>query len=616
MHQHGKEDATSGPSEASGSFSSNTFPLVSRSTMKRPFSLSSEREHQTATIRDHFRCRGFRSRSKTIHSDTFARSFQYRDLLGQSNAFAGYNNTDRSTTRGLFESGRRKPSNFGRGLQTSEQHKKAQCFRAEPILDDEEMAVDEDDDEDEDEEDDSNLPMFLDGDESGPCSVESKGKQSCSADPFHSKSSHQSFASSASKVLDFNSNPTVALCASAKSKASFLLSQNVPFSSSETCFGQASRGGRLSDCVHWSKLPTTARESKPTLGYGATVSATSTVTSGQPFSLECSKTPSQHLAIQKSLSSLAVPKSASVPFTDTKASSPLNAAVTHIPTEAEKAQFQRSLDSATTLVFHRRSGLPLTSSPAPIRKSGTCFDFDSSLTSVNAIKKALFENDSGGRDGAAYRLRSGISFSTPTTTSALLGNFEESVLNGRLEPASIVNGFTAEIGASGTFCPKHKTLPVTVFFYALNDSDKGEKISSPYLGHINLGPKGYHVPRQGTVQVTLFNPNGTVVKMFVVRYNLSDMPPNSRTFLRQRTLFMPSDANEHHPDSRKWLRYLIHLRFQSSKSGRIRLHTDMRILVFRKHDLDVATLNGGVPYELRSFVQMPSNPKYSKNIKS
>jgi len=87
------------------------------------------------------------------------------------------------------------------------------------------------------------------------------------------------------------------------------------------------------------------------------------------------------------------------------------------------------------------------------------------------------------------------------------------------------------------------------------------------------------VPRTGTVQVTLFNPNGTVVKMFVVRYDLSDMPPNSRTFLRQRTLFMPNDASENDPESRKWLRYLIHLRFQSSKSGRIRLHTDLRVLV-------------------------------------
>ncbi|OTF74406.1 DUF4210 domain containing protein, partial [Euroglyphus maynei] len=232
---------------------------------------------------------------------------------------------------------------------------------------------------------------------------------------------------------------------------------------------------------------------------------------------------------------------------------------------------------------------------------------------------ALFHKDPDGKDDFHHpNLRSKLSLSAPTTTttSGLLGNFEESVLNGRLDPASIVHGFAAEIGASGGFCPSHKTFPVTVFFYTLQDTDKGEKMSSPYLGHINLGEKGYHIPRQGTVQVTLFNPNGTVVKMFVVRYDLSDMPPNCRTFLRQRTLFMPNDANEHHPDSRKWLRYLIHLRFQSSKSGRIRLHTDIRILVFRKHDLDVATMNGGAPYELRSFVQMPSNPKYSKNIKT
>lgn len=96
---------------------------------------------------------------------------------------------------------------------------------------------------------------------------------------------------------------------------------------------------------------------------------------------------------------------------------------------------------------------------------------------------------------------------SPPTSSAtgLLGNFEESVLNGRLEPASLVNGFTAEIGASGSFCPKHKTLPVTVFFYTLHDAEKGDGVSSPYLGHINLGHKGYLVPKVGTVQVVSFN---------------------------------------------------------------------------------------------------------------
>ena len=42
---------------------------------------------------------------------------------------------------------------------------------------------------------------------------------------------------------------------------------------------------------------------------------------------------------------------------------------------------------------------------------------------------------------------------------------QESVLNGRLDPVGVVEGFSAEIGASGTFCPKHVTLPVTAFYF-------------------------------------------------------------------------------------------------------------------------------------------------------
>lgn len=82
-----------------------------------------------------------------------------------------------------------------------------------------------------------------------------------------------------------------------------------------------------------------------------------------------------------------------------------------------------------------------------------------------------------------------------------------------------------------------------------------------FQGHINLGKKGYNVPKSGTIQVTLFNPLGTVVKMFVIMYDLSDMPPNSQTFIRQRTLYMPANLNEKDIQwSQKWLRYLIHLR--------------------------------------------------------
>lgn len=64
-----------------------------------------------------------------------------------------------------------------------------------------------------------------------------------------------------------------------------------------------------------------------------------------------------------------------------------------------------------------------------------------------------------------------------------LGSFEESVLNGRLEPVSTVHGFTAELGASGSFVPKHLVVPVTVFFYTLGDNDK---VSSPYLVSIQM----------------------------------------------------------------------------------------------------------------------------------
>ncbi|KAJ9593975.1 hypothetical protein L9F63_014616 [Diploptera punctata] len=298
-----------------------------------------------------------------------------------------------------------------------------------------------------------------------------------------------------------------------------------------------------------------------------------------------------------------------------------------IPSALDKAKFRQSLDSAASMVFHCRTGLPLTSSPAPVRRGTSCFDFDSSLNSVSAIRSALFESVPTSAADDALSISSDDAESSPgiggpalsplipsflsiAPCASLLGSFEESVLNGRLEPVSTVQGFTAELGASGSFCPRHLVLPVTVFFYTLGDNDK---VSTPYLGHINLGKKGYTVPRSGTIQVTLFNPLGTVVKMFVVMYDLADMPANSQTFLRQRTLYMPANTTGTQPDNaQKWLRYLIHLRFSSSKSGRIYLHSDIRMIIFRKSDMDTATAHGmDMAYELRSFTHGPTNPKFS-----
>lgn len=67
---------------------------------------------------------------------------------------------------------------------------------------------------------------------------------------------------------------------------------------------------------------------------------------------------------------------------------------------------------------------------------------------------------------------------------------------------------------------------------------------------------------------TLFNPNKTVVKMFVVMYDLRSMPAGHQTFLRQRTFSVPVRRESNNQTSRKplamghgrTLRYLVHLR--------------------------------------------------------
>lgn len=65
---------------------------------------------------------------------------------------------------------------------------------------------------------------------------------------------------------------------------------------------------------------------------------------------------------------------------------------------------------------------------------------------------------------------------------------------------------------------------------------------------------------------TLFNPNKTVVKMFVVMYDLRAMPAGHQTFLRQRTFSVPVRRDTINQNNKKplghgrTLRYLIHLR--------------------------------------------------------
>ncbi|KAG7473298.1 hypothetical protein MATL_G00094250 [Megalops atlanticus] len=287
------------------------------------------------------------------------------------------------------------------------------------------------------------------------------------------------------------------------------------------------------------------------------------------------------------------------------------------PCNIWKKQNRHSIDATSTKAFHPCTGLPLLSSPVPQRRTQTgYFDLDTSLTRCKRVpwasSRRVCLNREDDTDESGQQL---FSTSAPPASLSLLGNFEECVLNYRLEPLGTVEGFMAEVGASGTFCPSHMTLPVDVSFYSVSD----DNAPSPYMGVINLeslGKRGYRIPPSGTIQVTLFNPNKTVVKMFVVVYDLREMPASHQTFLRQRTFSVPvkretnGNNNNRKPlplSQERTLRYLIHLRFQSSKSGKIYLHRDIRLLFSRKS----MEVDSGAAYELKSFTESPADPPFS-----
>uniref|UniRef100_A0A3Q3VPG7 Atos homolog protein A n=1 Tax=Mola mola TaxID=94237 RepID=A0A3Q3VPG7_MOLML len=281
------------------------------------------------------------------------------------------------------------------------------------------------------------------------------------------------------------------------------------------------------------------------------------------------------------------------------------------PCNSWKKQNRHSLDATATKAFHPHTGLPLLSSPVPQRKNQTgYFDLDTSLVGCKGLPWASGKRYTLSHLG--YESLQLFSASAPPASLSLLGNFEECVLNYRLEPLGVVEGFTAEVGASGSFCPSHLTIPVDVSFYSVSD----DNAPSPYMGVINLeslGKRGYRVPPSGTIQVTLFNPNKTVVKMFVVMYDLRAMPAGHQTFLRQRTFSVPVRRDTNNQNNRKplshgrTLRYLVHLRFQSSKSGKIYLHRDIRLLFSRKS----MEVDSGAAYELQSSTESPIDPPFS-----
>ncbi|KAF7713582.1 Uncharacterized protein PECH_003764 [Penicillium ucsense] len=132
----------------------------------------------------------------------------------------------------------------------------------------------------------------------------------------------------------------------------------------------------------------------------------------------------------------------------------------------------------------------------------------------------------------------------------------------------------------------------------------------------------YRIPQQGQLQIIIKNPHKTAVKLFLVPYDLSDMEPGTKTFIRQRSysagpiIDMPLSARKNYgtdrpeaslnatedPRDKPVLRYLIHLNICCPSRGRFYLHSSIRV-VFANRVPDGKE-------KLRNEIQLP-DPRYS-----
>lgn len=132
----------------------------------------------------------------------------------------------------------------------------------------------------------------------------------------------------------------------------------------------------------------------------------------------------------------------------------------------------------------------------------------------------------------------------------------------------------------------------------------------------------YRIPQTGQLQIVIKNPNKTAVKLFLVPYDLSDMEPGQKTFIRQRSysagpiIDMPLSSRKNlgtdrpeaainpsgDPHDKPMLRYLIHLNICCPAKGRYFLFKSVRV-VFANRVPDGKE-------KLRNEIQQPE-PRYT-----
>ncbi|CAF1135377.1 unnamed protein product [Adineta ricciae] len=96
------------------------------------------------------------------------------------------------------------------------------------------------------------------------------------------------------------------------------------------------------------------------------------------------------------------------------------------------------------------------------------------------------------------------------------------------------------------------------------------------------------------------------------------MPPDHRTFIRQRIVLMPENTGDDtkadqtssssSSSSKGSLRYLAHIRFVTSQTGKLYMHSDIR-LIFARNKLDYDDRTAGGKAQLVTLTDIPT-PKY------
>ncbi|KAG5957607.1 hypothetical protein E4U58_005758 [Claviceps cyperi] len=122
------------------------------------------------------------------------------------------------------------------------------------------------------------------------------------------------------------------------------------------------------------------------------------------------------------------------------------------------------------------------------------------------------------------------------------------------------------------------------------DSDLDNRLRPPSRAKRRMSspraPPGgsYRIPEIGQIQIIIKNQNKTAVKLFLLPYDLTGMPPGTKTFVRQKSYsagpivdnlpkFRENDAQ-----SRPMLRYLVHLHICCPSKGRFYLYKSIRVV--------------------------------------